>query len=554
MIPKKDEVLFTALGGAGEIGMNMYAYGHAGAWLAVDCGVSFGDPNLPGIDVFTADPSFLDEEETNLAGLIITHAHEDHIGGVAHLWPFLRCPVYVTPFAAEILKGKLRETDFSNDVPVHVLQAGSGKAQIGPFSIELINMSHSIPEPQSVLIKTKIGNLLHTGDWKIDRAPQIGQPIDEEKLRSLGVEGLLAVVGDSTNAMEAGYSPSEAIAKKGLAEVITRQPGRVAIGCFATNVARVQSIGEAAKTTGRSLVLAGRSLHRVTAAAKQAGYLQGLPEIVPEENMRDLPADKVLMIVTGSQGEGRAALSRIASDTHPSVFLEQGDTVIFSSRVIPGNETEVGEIQNKLTKRGIQVISESDVDETVHVTGHPMQGELSELLNWTRPKFLIPVHGEWRHMAAHASLGREHQVEDAVVGGNGAVIRINSSSAQIIDRVYSGKLALDGERLIDPQGPVLPQRRRLARAGVVSVAVAINAKGRIAGQVTAESYGCLDREVDGDVLNAVKLEVEERLECLDTRQTKDNGLVEKAIVAAAKRVFGLETGKKPMVLAHIIRL
>lgn len=554
MIPKKDEVLFAALGGAGEIGMNFYSYGHDGAWLAVDCGVSFGDPNMPGIDVFTADPSFLEEEETNLVGLVITHAHEDHIGGVAHLWPFLRCPVYLTPFAAEILKGKLRETDFADEVPIHIIAPGGGRAQVGPFAIEFVQMSHSIPEPQAVAIKTAVGTVLHTGDWKIDAAPQIGAPIDQARLKQLGDEGLLALIGDSTNAMEEGRAASEQSAKEGLIDVIKRQKGRVAVGCFATNVARVQSLGAAAKATGRSLVLAGRSLHRVTAAAKEAGYLSDLPDIIPEDQMRDLPPENVLMIATGSQGEGRAALARMAADSHPTCFLEAGDTIIFSSRVIPGNEVEVGRIQNAFAKRGVQVLTESDVEETVHVTGHPMRGELSDLLTWTRPKFVLPVHGEWRHMEAHAALARDHQVHDAVVGGNGALIRINETSAQIIDRVYSGRLALDGDRLIDPQGPLLPQRRRLSRAGTVSIAVALDHKGALAGPVSAEAYGCLDKDVDGDVLAHVREGVAERLARLDRGKRHENGPVEKAVVGAAKRVFADQTGKKPLVLVHIIRL
>lgn len=554
MTPKKDEVLFAALGGAGEIGMNFYAYGHDGAWLAVDCGVSFGDPNMPGIDVFTADPSFLDEEETNLVGLVITHAHEDHIGGVAHLWPFLRCPVYVTPFAAEILKGKLRETDFADEVPIHVIPAGEGKAQVGPFALEFIQMSHSIPEPQAIAIKTAAGTVLHTGDWKIDENPQVGKPIDEAHLRQLGDEGLLALIGDSTNAMEPGHAASEQAAKEGLVEVIKRQTGRVAVGCFATNVARVKSLAAAAKATGRSLVLAGRSLHRVSAAARETGYLTDLPEIVAEEDMGDLPADKVLMICTGSQGESRAALARMAFDNHPTVFLEEGDTVIFASRVIPGNEKEVGAIQNALAKRNIQVLTEDDVEETVHVTGHPMRDELSALLTWTRPKFVLPVHGEWRHMQAHAELAREHQVQEAVVGGNGALIRITDSSAQIVDKVYSGRLALDGDRLIDPQGPVLPQRRRLARAGTVSVAVALDHKGQLAGQVATEAFGCLDRDVDGDVLAHVREAVADRIGKLDRGKRHENGPVEKAIVGVTKGVFADQTGKKPLVLVHIIRL
>ena len=554
MTPKKDEVLFTALGGAGEIGMNFYAYGHDGTWLAVDCGVSFGDPAMPGIDVFTADPSFLEEEATYLSGLVITHAHEDHIGGVVHLWPFLRCPIYLTPFAAEILKGKLQHTNFADEVPIHPIPLSKGGVQVGSFDLEFIHMPHSIPEAQAIIIRTAVGTLLHTGDWKIDANPQVGPPIDKAKLKKLGDDGLLALIGDSTNAMESGYSASEEVAGEGLAELIARQQRRVAVGCFATNVARIQSLGAVAKATGRSLILVGRSLHRVTAAARATGYLSNFPDIVPEDRLCDLPPEKVLIIATGSQGEEAAALARVAADTHPTCFLEEGDTVVFSSRIIPGNERDVGKIQNAFARRGIQVLTEHNVRETVHVTGHPMRGEMSDLLTWTRPRCVVPVHGEWRHMVAHAELAKDHQVPHVVVGGNGAVIRMNGKSAQIIDRVYSGRLALDGDRLIDPQGPLLPQRRRLSRAGTLSIAVVLDPKGALAGPVSTEAYGCLDHDVDMNVLALVRDRVAEQLARLDRDKRHENGLVEKAIVYSAKRVFADETGKKPLVIAHIIRL
>ena len=415
-------------------------------------------------------------------------------------------------------------------------------------------MSHSIPEPQAVLIKTKIGNLLHTGDWKIDRSPQIGAPIDEARLRALGDDGLLALIGDSTNALEAGYADSEDCVKAGLLDVIARQDRRVVVGCFATNVARVQSLGRVAQATGRSLVLVGRSLHRVTAAAKAAGYLNDLPEIVPESQMADLPPDKVLMIATGSQGEERAALGRMAWERHPTAFVEAGDTVIFSSRVIPGNELAVGNIQNAFVKRGVLVVTEGGVDEMVHATGHAMASELAAILDWTRPRYVLPVHGEWKHMVEHAKLAEGHQVFKALVGGNGAVVSIKQEDAKIIDHVYSGSLALDGDRLIDPKGPVLPQRRRLARTGTVSVAVALDKKGRLLGEIGVEAYGSLDPDVDSGVLKSLRSRVSEQLSKLSKTESDERKSIEKMIVSVAKRVFHDYTGKKPLTMVHVIRV
>ena len=332
LTPTKQDMWFLPLGGSGEIGMNLNLYGHDGKWLMVDMGINFNDKH--GIDVITPDPSFIEDHKEDLVGLVVTHAHEDHIGGIAHLWPFLRCPIYATPFAAKMIKGKLAETDFASEVTIHILPAGSGTAEVGPFSIEFVQMTHSIPEPQAIAITTPVGTVLHSGDWKNDPNPQIGDVMDEARLRKLGEDGLLALIGDSTNAMEDGHAGSEETAKEGLVEVIRRQTGRVAVGCFATNVARVKSIAEAAKETGRQLVLAGRSLHRVSQVARELGYLEGVPEPVAEDKMKDLPPEQVLMICTGSQGENRAALARMAQENHHHVFLEEGDSVIFSSRVI----------------------------------------------------------------------------------------------------------------------------------------------------------------------------------------------------------------------------
>ncbi|HET6223250.1 MAG TPA: ribonuclease J, partial [Dongiaceae bacterium] len=428
--PGADEVLFLALGGAGEIGMNLNLYGHAGKWLMIDLGVTFGDDATPGIEVIMPDIGFIEERRRDLAGLVLTHAHEDHIGAVPYLWPRLGCPIFATPFTASLVREKLREVGLAQAAPITEIPM-SGRFSVGPFELELVTLTHSIPEPNAVVIRTKFGTLLHTGDWKLDPEPLVGPLADEAALRRLGDEGVLAMICDSTNALVHGQSGSEGEVRESLQELVGRLPGRIAVACFASNVARVETIARVAAAHDRQVALVGRSLWRITEAARENGYLADIPPFITEHDIGYLPRDKALLICTGSQGEPRSALARIARDDHPTVSLEKGDTVIFSSRIIPGNERSIGELQNGLVRLGVEIITERD--HFVHVSGHPARDELLAMYQWVRPRIAIPVHGEARHLRAHARLAESGQVGQALVIENGDVVRLAPGPAEVVD-------------------------------------------------------------------------------------------------------------------------
>ena len=396
------DLAFLPLGGTGEIGMNMNLYRYGDRWLAVDCGIGFGGGELPEVEIMMPDPGFISERRDRLLGLVITHAHEDHIGAVAHLWRRLRCPVYATPFAATVLRRKLGEAQLLNEVKLHVVPPG-GRIELPPFSLQFIPVSHSLPEAQALVVRTPAGTILHTGDWKLDPQPLIGPPTDEAAFARLGDEDVLAMVCDSTNALVDGHSGSEASVRTALAALIRPMRGRVAVTCFASNVARVESVALAARDAGRNVALVGRSLRNLEAAARECGYLRTISEFVPEDDAGSIPDDNLLMIVTGSQGEPRSALARIALDTHPNIALGEGDTVIFSSRVIPGNDHAIATVQANLARRGCRIITDADAE--IHVSGHPARDEMRRLYELVRPRFSVPVHGEWRHLSSHAALG-----------------------------------------------------------------------------------------------------------------------------------------------------
>ena len=398
------DLAFLPLGGTGEIGMNLNLYRCNGRWLAVDCGIGFGGAQHPEVDVMMPDPGFIADRRDRLVGLVITHAHEDHIGAVAWLWPQLRCPVYTTPFAAVVLRRKLAEVQLLNQVKLHVVPPG-GTIDLAPFALRFIRVAHSIPEAQALVIDTPHGLLLHTGDWKLDPKPLIGTPTDETAFAALGERGVLAMICDSTNAMVEGHSGSEAEVRQSLSVLIRGLRGRVAVTCFASNVARVESVAFAAHVAGRSVALVGRSLRNLDVAARECGYLRDLPPFLTEDDVDDVPDDSLLMLITGSQGEPRSALARVALDTHPRVALGEGNTVVFSSRVIPGNERAIGTVQDNLVRRGVNLMT--DVDHLVHVSGHPSRDELRRMYRLVKPRYAVPTHGEWRHLSAHAALAQE---------------------------------------------------------------------------------------------------------------------------------------------------
>ncbi|MGE0024907.1 MAG: ribonuclease J, partial [Hyphomicrobium sp.] len=478
----EDELVFLALGGLGEIGMNAYLYGigppDARKWLMVDLGITFPEgEDDPGVDVIFPDLRFIEEEKSTLAGIVITHAHEDHIGAVIDLWSRLGVPVYATPFTAGMLKAKLAEYGARLAIPVREVPL-NGRVNVGPFDVEFIEMSHSIPESSALAIRTPHGLVLHTGDWKLDPTPIIGGTPDTARLAALGEEGVLALVGDSTNAMREGRSPSERDVAGTLADLIRNAPHRVAVTTFASNVSRVKAVADAARAAGRELVVAGRALHRVIEVAIDTGYLPQGFRYVDQQQFGEIKRSKVVCICTGSQGEPRAAMARIADNEHPDISLDKGDIAIFSSRTIPGNERAVGWIQNSLVRMGVEVIT--DGEGLVHVTGHPRRDELRQLYAWTRPRIAIPMHGEARHLKAHAELARASGVPEVQVAYNGEMVRLAPGPVRIIDDAPVGRLFRDGNLVVPSgEGPVR-ERRKLAMVGIVVVALALTRRGDLA--------------------------------------------------------------------------
>ena len=468
-----DELYFLALGGAGEIGMNLNLFSYGGKWLMVDLGVTFGDDLTPGADVVMPDPAFIAEHADDLVGLVLTHAHEDHIGAVQYLWPRLRCPIYATGFTASVLRRKLVEGGLENEADVTIVPLG-GSFSVGPFDIEYVTLTHSIPEPNGVIIRTPAGAVFHTGDWKLDPDPLVGAKTDEAALRALGESGVLAMIGDSTNALRAGTSGSEAEVRVALTELVGEYDERVVIACFASNVARLETVARVAEANGRHAALVGRSMWRIHDAARENGYLRDVPPFLDDEAASHLPRDKVLLACTGSQGEPRAALTRLATDQHPNLHLEEGDAVIFSSRIIPGNEKSIGRLHNHLIRKGIDVITERD--HFVHVSGHPARDELVQMYQWVRPKIAVPVHGEGRHLLEHARLARQCQVPQTVVAENGMLVRLAPGAAEIVGEVQSGRLALDGKVLVSLKA-MARSRNKLINNGAIVATMVVDPDG-----------------------------------------------------------------------------
>lgn len=548
------ELAFVALGGAGEIGMNLNLYGYGRPpeghqWLMVDLGVTFGDGSIPGVDVITPDPAFIVQRRDRLLGLVLTHAHEDHLGAVPYLWQRLGCPIWATPFTISILTRKLREAGLDGQVPIHTVPLG-GHVTIGPFDIELVTVTHSIPEPNALAIRTPLGTIVHTGDWKFDPAPVVGPLSDEEALRKLGDEGVLAIVCDSTNVFTPGVSGSEAELEKTLTDLIGESEGRVAVACFASNVARLETIAKAAAASGRDVVLAGRSLRRMDEAARENGYLAGTRAFLDEDAAGWLPRERTVIICTGSQGEPRAALSRIAAGDHPRVELEDGDTVIFSSRVIPGNEIAIGKLQNDLVRRGIEIITWRD--HHVHVSGHPARDELMKMYQLVRPRIAVPVHGELRHMLEHADLAEDCQVQQAVVAENGGMIRLAPGRAEIIGQVPVGRLAVDGNRIVPIDGALVRDRNRAIYHGSAVVTVVLDKKGRVRDEVQVSTLGVMEAGDEG-ALGVVRETVEEIIVALPAVKRADDAAVKEAVRIAVRRVFRDRFDKRPVTSVHLVR-
>jgi ribonuclease J len=555
MTQQKQELVFAPLGGVGEIGMNLSVYGlsdgNTRSWLAVDLGVSFAaEEHLPGIDLILPDIRYLTQERKNIAGLILTHAHEDHYGALMDLWPKLKVPVYATPFTAALLAAKCANEPGAPDIPVTIVKLGS-RFNIGPFDIELVSMAHSIPESNALIIRTPCGTVLHTGDWKIDPTPILGDVTDEKKLRALGEEGCLALIGDSTNSVREGRSPSEADVGKTIAELIGAAKGRVAVTTFASNVARLRTVAEAARICGREVVVVGRAMERISQIARECGYLEGVPDFRPADAYGYLPPNKVVALCTGSQGEPRAALSRIATDQHPDITLSRGDTVIFSARTIPGNEKEVGKIINGLIDQGIEVIT--DRTHLVHVSGHPRRAEVAELIGWVKPKILIPAHGEALHLSEHAKLARSLGIKEVIQCRNGDLVRLAEGRAGIIDEVPAGRLYKDGSILVEADSRTVADRKRLSFAGSVSVAIAIDDKGVLAADPEIDLIGIPEWDREGKVIaDAVYDAIESTMESLPRKRRSDPDAVGEAVRRAVRSVVVQRWGKKPMCHVHVL--
>ena len=548
-VPSDDELLFLALGGAGEIGMNLNLYGHAGKWLMVDLGIGFADGSIPGVEVIMPDPAFIVERRGALVGIVLTHAHEDHLGAVADLWPQLKAPVYATPFSASVLRRKLQEAGLRDMVPITEIPLG-GRFSLAPFELELITMTHSILEPNALAIRTKYGTVFHTGDWKIDPEPLLGDVTDEATLKRIGDEGALAMVCDSTNVFVEGEAGSEATVRATLENLVQGRKGRVAVTCFASNLARVESIALAAVGASRHPVLSGRALQRMVESAQECGYLLDFPECVPEQQAGFLPRDKVLFICTGSQGEPRASMAKLANNEHRDLVLEAGDTAIFSSRVIPGNERSVGRLQNALMAHGVEVITDREAD--IHVSGHPARDELVRVYQWVRPKIALPVHGEVRHMVEHAALARSCQVPETVVAPNGTLVRLAPGPAEIIDHVPSGRLARDGDGLVPLDGDSLRERRKLLWNGAAATTIVLDGRGKVVAAPKVSLRGIEDGE--GDLVEAIVSGLTEMLADLSAAERKDDGRIEEAARQAVRRVVRAHLGKKPLTDVHIVRI
>lgn len=550
-----NELVFLPLGGVGEIGMNLGVYGYGSEenreWLIVDFGVSFAGPELPGVDLILPDIRFLENERHNIRGMVITHAHEDHFGAILDLWPKLKVPVYCTAFTAGLLETK-RQTDFdSYEVPVNVFKAGDS-FEIGSFNIEALAVAHSIPEPVSLAIKTKLGTVIHTGDWKIDPEPSLGAVTDEKRFRELGEQGVLALVCDSTNALRDGVSPTEHDVGKSLANIISEAEGRVAITTFSSNVGRILSIALAAKEAGRKVLLVGRSMKRSVAVAEELGYLEGLDPFVDEDEFGYIQRDKLVMILTGSQGEQRAALAKLSRDEMHTLSLAAGDTVIYSSRSIPGNEKAIIDTQNRLIDRGVRIIT--DHDALVHVSGHPRRNELLKMYDWVKPEILVPVHGEAMHLTAQTALGRQAGIKKVAEIRNGDMLRLAPGAPEVIDEAPVGRIYKDGLLIGNEDELGVNERRKLSHVGHVSIALLMDKQQELLEEPQLVCFGLPENDGNGLILDHEILDtIDKTIDSIPRNRRRDNETVTEAVRRAVRAVVNEIWGKKPVCTVFLHR-
>jgi ribonuclease J len=551
-----DELVFVPLGGLGEIGMNLalYGFGPKGRmkWLMVDCGIAFAGPDLAGIDILIPDTSFIEKMRPDLIGMVITHAHEDHIGAVADVWPKLGCKLYATRFAAELLMTKRLSEPGAPEVPITVVAQGA-TIVLGPFSVEFIAMAHSIPESCALAIRTPLGLVLHSGDWKIDDEPGLGAPTDAKRLAAIGDEGVLALVCDSTNILREGISPSEGDVGKALRDIIAKAQGRIVVTTFASNVARIRAVAEAAVAAGRNVVLVGRAMERVVAVARECGYLDGIPDFFSVDAFAHLPRDKVVLIATGSQGESRAAIARISEGEHPAITLTPGDKVIFSSRTIPGNEREVGRIINNLVRSGIDVVT--DRTALVHASGHPRRGEVSQLYGWVRPQIAIPAHGEDLHLAEHAAFAEKQGVEHVIRAHNGDIVLLAPGQPGVVGEAQSGRLCKDGNILVSIGDEAMRMRQKLAVSGIITIAMAVTSKGDLAGVPDVMTAGMPARTRDGAAMDAIVDDAMfQTFDQLPRQKRRDADVVSTAVEKAVRNAIAAAWGKRPAVHVLVVEV
>lgn len=545
---------FIPLGGSEEFGVNFNLYACDGKWMIFDCGIGFADQRFPGVDILLPDPSFIEDYQDDIVGMVITHAHEDHVGAVPYLWPRLRCPIYCTKFTAAVLRAKFNEYPNCKDAKIIVIDT-EHELELDPFKFKFIHVAHSIPQAVSTVIETSYGRVVHSGDWNLDPTPVIDKPTDEAAFRAAGDKGILAYIGDSTNAPQLGRAGTESDVVQGLEQVFRDAPGRLLVTIFASNIGRVQSICRAAQKTGRSVCLLGRSLHRMVASARDCGYLRDLPEFVNEADLFMLPADQILFIVTGSQGETQAALARIARGDWREIKLGKGDTAVFSSKAIPGNEKEINAVKNHLSASGVKIIDTGNAGCRIHVSGHPYSDEIRDMLSWVRPQAVIPVHGERMMLEAQATLAREMGVGQVVIPNNGSVIRLSADGLKIIDHVPARALAVEPNRIMSSDHKAIGERRKLQFSGAAHITAAIDSRGFLAAPPHVSLIGMIDHSdpEEAIILEDIKEEIEDVLVDLHEDGISDNAKIEEDIRIAVRRMLNDVFGFKPKVSVHLLR-
>ena len=553
---KKEEFIFCPLGGSGEIGMNMnlFAYGNSDnrKWIIVDIGVTFADDTIPGIDLIYPDPGFIVDKKDDLLGLVLTHAHEDHIGAIAHIWPKLLCNIYATPFTSVLIQEKFKEKkiDIGNKLKVIKL---NGNVELGPFKIEFVTLTHSILEPNGLSIETPSGTVLHTGDWKCDPNPLIGETINEKKLKQVGEKGVLAMICDSTNVFSPGKAGSEMDVRESLLNIMEKIPKRIIVTSFASNVARMESIFYCAKKTGRQISLIGRSMHRIYKAAKQCGYLKNLIEPLSSKEAKKISREKIIYLCTGSQGEPNGAMMRVANHIHPDVYLEEGDTVVFSSKIIPGNEKKLSKLHNQLVKHGIEVISEDNA--FVHVSGHPNREDLKEMYSWVKPRSVIPVHGEHRHMIEHINFAKEMQVPYPVQVENGDIVKLfPGEKPTIIDKAPVGRIFLDGNVSVGEESQSIKDRKSLSHNGFLEITIIVNSSGNVINKPIISYKGIPINNDSSDFIIDLEDKIRSTCKTFSLKNSRQEYNLVEALKTNCRKTIKEKTGKRPYTNVNLVRI